>query len=379
MILLGIETSCDETGAAIASFDPKKQTVSLLSNTVASSMPLHAATGGIIPETAAREQIKYILPVINEAIQKAYKTSLIEENLPVDAIAVTIGPGLIGSLLVGVETARTLAYLWQKPLIAVNHLYGHIYANWIYRKETIQFPALALVVSGGHTDFVLMRSHNDIKVIGATRDDAAGEAFDKIGRLLDLPYPAGPHIAKLAEKGDPKKFSLPRPMIGSHDFDVSFSGLKTAALNLTKRKDIADVILRRSRRISSAKRSFGMSHTVRPFAGVYTDRSRSAQDDKIINDLCASVEQAIVDVLVKKTINAAKKYDVKSLLLGGGVAANEHLRKELEVKSSELKVNLFAPEKRLCTDNAAMIAAAGFFTKKRSSWQEISADPELYY
>jgi N6-L-threonylcarbamoyladenine synthase len=347
MIILGIETSCDETGAALV----ERRSDGLLyalTNEVTSSLSLHAKTGGIIPENAGREQLKYILPVIKKAKdEKSWED--------IDAIAVTVGPGLIGSLLVGVETARTIAYTLNKPIIPVNHLYGHIFANFIClsskqatqnlknpRGVDIQFPALALVVSGGHTDLVLMKSYQRITVIGGTRDDAAGEAFDKIGRLLGLPYPAGPLIAKLAEKGNPKTFSLPRPLIGSDDFDFSFSGLKTA-------------VLREVKKINQL-------------------------NNETINNICASVQQAIIDVLVRKTLKAAKFYKVKSILLGGGVAANDQLRKQLELYATNLIpfVKILIPQKSLCTDNGAMIAAAGFFATP-VPWQKITVDPELYY
>jgi len=346
--ILGIETSCDETGAAVIEGNPDDKQVVLLSNVIASSLSLHAKTGGIIPEVAAREQLKYILPVIDQALADA---KLTQEKI--DAIAVTFGPGLIGSLLVGVETAKTLAYTWNKPIIPVNHLVGHIYANFVrgnskfeirnskFTSGDIQFPAIALVVSGGHTDLVLMKKHGSIMWIGGTRDDAAGEAFDKIGRLLNLPYPAGPVIAKLAEKGNAKAFNFPRPMIGSKDFDFSFSGLKTAVLCEVK--------------------------------------AMKQLDNDAIADLSASVQQAIVDVLVRKTTKAAQKYKVKSFLLAGGVAANELLRKELEVSCHKLKVKFFVPTKNLCTDNAAMIASAAFFTYDEVAWEKITANPGLHF
>jgi len=225
VIILGIETSCDETAAAIIKVD-KDNKVKLLSNVIASSLTLHAKTGGIIPEVAAREQVKFIIPVIEEAI-KVLKNPKDE----IAAIAVTVGPGLIGSLLVGVETARTFAYVWDKPIIPVNHLFGHIYANFVSEKSEIrnpkseiEFPAIALIVSGGHTDLVLIKNHKDIVWLGGTRDDAAGEAFDKTGRLLNLPYPAGPQIEQLAKAVEKDTYHFPRPLIGSDDFDFSFSG-----------------------------------------------------------------------------------------------------------------------------------------------------------
>src|ERR1700722_12992621 len=219
MTILGIESSCDET--AISIVEGKDDHVELKTNILATSLALHAKTGGIIPEQAAREQIKFILPTLKKALDTFDTLKL------VDAIAVTYGPGLIGSLLVGVETAKTLAFVLNKPIIPVNHMVGHIYANFIRENSkpaTPTFPALALVVSGGHTDLLLMKKHGDFQLLGGTRDDAAGECFDKCARLLGYPYPGGPKISQLAEKGDPKAFAFPRPMIGSHDYEFSFSG-----------------------------------------------------------------------------------------------------------------------------------------------------------
>lgn len=349
MIILGIETSCDETGAALLKVNGTSLT--LLSQSLASSLSLHAKTGGIIPEIAAREQVKYILPVIQEALKKGLNYTISKTPPAIDGIAVTYGPGLIGSLLVGVETAKTLSLLWNMPLYPVNHLYGHIYANWI-NKSDIPLPALALVVSGGHTDLVLMKSHTDITVLGGTRDDAAGEAFDKIGRLLNLPYPAGPVIASLAESGDKKAFVLPRPMIGSHDFDFSFSGLKTAVLTLIKKNNWD-----------------------------FSDPSFTKNNSQLLSDICASVQEAIIDVITKKTIAAAKKTQVKSILLGGGVSANNKLRERLEVATQTFlpETQLFIPERQFSTDNAAMIAAAAAMQQNTSTWQTLTANPELYF
>lgn len=326
MRILAIETSCDETSAAL--LDAKNGKIKLLKNTIATSLLKHKETGGIIPEVAAREQIKYIIPVLEETIDSMDK---------IDVIAVTVGPGLVGSLLVGVETAKTLSFTFNKPIIPVNHLLGHIYANWIDQNLEIEFPALGLVVSGGHTDLVLFKEHGKIKWLGGTRDDAAGEAFDKIGRLLGLPYPGGPAIEKRGALGNPKSFDFPRPMIDSTDFDFSFSGLKAAVLREVQNKQL---------------------------------------NDQVINDICAGSEMAIIDVLVAKTLKAAREYTVKSILLGGGVAANQKLRDELASKSS---VPLFIPQKSLCTDNAAMIGAASFFNSEETVWQRIEAKPELYF
>ncbi|MBI3092925.1 MAG: tRNA (adenosine(37)-N6)-threonylcarbamoyltransferase complex transferase subunit TsaD [Candidatus Levybacteria bacterium] len=356
MRILGIETSCDETGAAIVEDGTK-----LISNALASSIKLHAKTGGIIPETAAREQIKYIIPVINRVIKQANI-----DTSKLDAIAVTVGPGLLGSLLVGVETAKTLSYVWDKPIIPVNHLIGHIYANFIeqtdYRLRTtavdgrpstvdITFPALGLIVSGGHTDLVLLKNHGRIKWLGGTRDDAAGEAFDKIARLLGLPYPGGPAIEKAAQRGNISRFKFPRPMIDLDDFDFSFSGLKTAVLREVK--TIEQPALSRAEGLSNGT----------------------------IADIAAAVQQAVVDVLVKKTLKAAQKYKVKSILLGGGVAANQALRDRfsLEIGNLKLEIPFFFPEKWLCTDNAAMIASAAFLNYKPLEWKKITANPELYF
>jgi N6-L-threonylcarbamoyladenine synthase len=344
MLILGVETSCDETAASVV-----KDGKEILSNVISTSLSLHAKTGGIIPEVASRQQLKFILPVIEKALSEA---SLKPNDL--DAVAVTYGPGLIGPLLIGVETVKTLAYAFQKQLIGVNHLYGHLYANWLNRDEDIEFPALGLIVSGGHTDLVLIKEHGKIQWLGGTRDDACGEAFDKVGRLIGLPYPAGSKIEELAKKGNPKAFNFPRPLIGSPDFDFSFSGLKSAV-------------------------------------------SREVQKIEIINeqitaDICACVQDAIINVLVKKTLKAAEQFNVKSVLLGGGVAANSKLQSELKsqllrpfVEGSPLlgilssQFELFVPTKNLCTDNAAMIAAAAYFNNVQADWKTLTANPQLYF
>ncbi len=335
MIILGIETSCDETAAAVVKVDDDN--VELLSNVVATSLSLHAKTGGIIPEVAAREQVKFIIPVIEEAMKVLQNPQ--EE---IDAIAVTVGPGLIGSLLVGVETARTFGFVWNKPIIPVNHLFGHIYANFIGENK-IEFPTIALIVSGGHTDLVLMKNHRDIKWLGGTRDDAAGEAFDKTGRLLNLPYPAGPQIEQLASKVEKDIYNFPKPLISSDDFDFSFSGLKTAVLREVQKHE--------------------------------------KLDDKTIGNICYSLQEALFAVLIKKTFKAAEKFGVKSILLGGGVAANQTLRDKFtaEILMRESSIKLFVPDKKFCTDNAAMIAAAAAFNNDQVDWRKITANPELYF
>ncbi len=331
MKILGIETSCDETGAAIV-----EDGVKILSNIVASSQEIHIKTGGIIPERAAREQIKYIIPVIKEALLAiTHNSELITPDI--DAIAVTVGPGLIGSLLVGVETAKTLSFVWQKPIIPVNHLLAHLYANWL-QPEVPQFPAIVLIVSGGHTELLLMKNHGKYEWLGGTRDDAAGEAFDKIARLLGLGYPGGPAIAAAAEKFAmrhmPYAIKLPRPMIGSGDFDFSFSGLKTAVLREVKKN--------------------------------------KAPSPEFINGLAYEVQEAITDVLVKKAVRAARENDVKNIILAGGVAANQRLREKMK-----LEINLHVPPPALCMDNAAAIAACAYFNNSPLPWPKIAAQPSL--
>lgn len=340
MVILGIETSCDETACAILQKDNKR--ITILSNVVASSAKLQEKFGGVIPEQAARQQLKFIIPVIEEALKQAFPKS--GNGVGVDAIAVTYGPGLIGSLLVGVETAKTLALVWDKPLIPVNHLTGHFYANWI--GETIPtFPCVGLLVSGGHTDLVLFQNYGKYKYLGGTRDDAAGECFDKCARILGLAYPGGPEIARLAENGNPKAFNLPRPMIDTDDFDFSYSGLKTAVANLIHTSEV----------------------------------KKSGYTSEVKRNLSASIEQAIIDPLVKKTIKAAKKYRVKTIILGGGVAANDKLRSELQLSAKRYLLNaeIFVPQKFLCTDNAAMIAAAAFFYQPLNDSVSLQADPNL--
>lgn len=332
MIILGIETSCDETAASIV-----KDGHEVLASTIASSAELHEATGGIIPEQAARRQIESILPVIDHTMKGAGLT-----HSELDAIAVTVGPGLIGSLLVGVETAKTLALTWGKPLIPVNHMVGHVYAAWL--DNTITFPVLALVVSGGHTDLVLLKSNKEMEFIGGTRDDAAGEAFDKTARLLGLPYPGGPAISKSAQEyldkhPDAKLTMLPRPLAESADYDWSFSGLKTAVHKVVQ--DGANNLN----------------------AGL----------------LAAEVQEAIVDVLVNKTVRAAKDFRPKTVVLCGGVAANKLLRERLADAVAKLAptTHLAVPEFKFCTDNAAMVATAAQYVGKPVDWREVVANPSL--
>ncbi len=330
MRILGIESTCDETSAAIVE-DGKK----VLSNIVASSSLMHQKYGGIVPEVAAREQIKVIIPTIQEALLDANTTSA-----ELDAIAIAYGPGLIGSLLIGVETARALALAWEKPLIGVNHLVGHIYANWLEPASSVpQFPLVALVVSGGHTDLILMKKMGQFKWLGGTRDDSAGEAFDKVARVLGLGYPGGPEIEKVASQSQSGKstFRLPRPMIGSGDFDFSFSGIKTAVVNIAGKGNLD------------------------------------------VGTISYEFQEAVVDVLVSKTLKATKKYRGKSIVVGGGVSANGRLREKMADAGEKNNIDVIFPEKRMSIDNGAMIAAAAFYEKNIVDPLTLRADPGLHF
>jgi len=334
MIILGIETSCDETAVSVLKVNRNR--FKILSHVIASQIKTHHKYGGVVPEVAARQHVTNMIPVLNTAMTKA-------KVLPkqITAITVTKGPGLITSLRVGVQTAKTLGLLWNKKIVALNHMEGHIYANWS-KNPNIKLPALCLTVSGGHTELVLINKYSEYKLIGRTRDDAAGEAFDKVAKLLGLGYPGGPKIQALAKKGNPYKFEFPRPMMAHNNFDFSFSGLKTSILYLVKKK--------------------------------FTNKKIP------ISDICASFQQAVVDVLTNKTLIAANKLNVKSVLLAGGVAANIMLREELgkKIKLELSGVKYYYPPLHLCTDNAAMIAMAGYFhiiSQDFTDWKKLDADP----
>lgn len=349
MVILGIETTCDETGVGVVENGKK-----ILSNVVSSSAILHKKYGGIVPEVAAREQLKLIVPVIDEALLSA-RCKLAD----VDAIAVAYGPGLIGSLLIGVETAKTLSLSLDKPLIRVNHLVGHVYANWISQKLKVKnqnwvppkFPLVSLIVSGGHTDLILMADHRKYRWLGGTRDDAAGEVFDKVARVLGLRYPGGPEIEKLAASYQLQKTSLkfPRPMIDEGNFDFSFAGLKTAVVNLVTR----DPLRRRS--------------------------EASQLPETRYSEIAYEFQNAVVDVLVTKTIKAAKKFGVKSIVIGGGVAANAVLRSRLFGAGKKFEVTVLFPEKSLSIDNGVMIAAAAFFEKNIVDPLKLQSNPSLHF
>lgn len=338
MKILGIETSCDETSAAVVERDGHGFVVE--SNVISSQIKIHAKYGGVVPEVAARIHVEAILPVL----EKALGSSGAEK---IDAIAVASGPGLITSLLVGNETAKILSWFWKKPLARINHMEAHIYANWI-TNEKINFPAMCLVVSGGHTELILMRGHGKYEVIGETRDDAAGECFDKTAKILGLGYPGGPAIAaeaaKLKVKSEKLKVELPRPMIVTPDFDFSFSGLKTAVL-----------------------------YGVRDLLGKH-------KMEEIVAPMAREIQEAIVDVLVAKTMRAAKKYNVKTVMLAGGVSANKRLRERFvaEMEKELPGVEWSIPPFEYCTDNAAMVAAAGYFhtvKKDFTPWEKLKVDP----
>jgi len=308
VLLLGIETSCDETAAAVVAADFRVR-----SNVIASQADLGRRFGGIVPELASRRHIEQLLPVIDEAL--AGSGISLEA---IDALAVTRGPGLVGSLTVGLAAAKALAFARGLPLIGVNHLEGHIYANRLDR-ESWPLPAVVLIVSGAHTDLVLMEAEGQYQVLGRTRDDAAGEAFDKVGRMMGLSYPGGPPLDALAEKGDPDRVDLPRPFAGG-GYEFSFSGLKTAALRTWR------------------------AHP---------------HSDEFARNFAAGFRRAVVDALVAKLLRAAEEHRPRSLMLAGGVAANRLLRRRAEAAAAEQGIPLLAPPPILCTDNAAMIAAAG--------------------
>ncbi|MGA9347834.1 MAG: tRNA (adenosine(37)-N6)-threonylcarbamoyltransferase complex transferase subunit TsaD [Anaerolineae bacterium] len=326
-LILGIETSCDETAAAVVEDGQR-----ILSNVVASQVDIHRRYGGVFPEVASRQHILSITPVIEETMNEA---GVSWDDL--EAVAVTYGPGLAGSLLVGVNAAKGIALGCGLPMLGINHIEAHIYANWLGRKEadSIVFPVLCLVVSGGHTELILMSGHGQYQRLGGTLDDAAGEAFDKVGRLLGLDYPGGPAIEQAAKYGDSTAFDLPRAWLGD-SYDFSFSGLKTAVLRI----------------VNTCRRQLPVVH------------------------LAASFQIAIVDVLVEKTKRAAQEYRVEQILLAGGVAANNLLRQEM-AKRSELPV--LYPPISLCTDNAAMVAGAAYFRYQagyRSGW-DLDVIPNL--
>jgi len=308
--ILGIESSCDETSISIV-----KNGIEEIATVTNTQIDIHKEYGGVVPEIASRCHVKNITILIEECLAKANMTM---DNI--DAIAVTYGPGLVGSLLVGIEAAKTLAYVNNKPLVPVNHMSGHIYANNIGKE--MNFPLIALVVSGGHTELIYMEDHYKYKKLGATLDDAVGECYDKVARIVNVPYPGGPTIDKWAMEGN-HTYDLPLPL-NDNTYNFSFSGLKSAVINL-----------------------------------VHNEEQRGNEIRK--KDLAASFQEVVVDVLVKKTFKALKEYNVNNLILAGGVAANQGLRKKLAEESEKEGINLHIPDLKYCTDNATMIAASGYY------------------
>ena len=340
MKILAIESTCDETAAAVV--ESCGDGVKTVTNVVASSAEIHQKYGGIVPEVAAREQIKSIIPVVKEAVNGD------QENI--GAVAVSYGPGLMGSLLVGVESAKALAWGWQKPLLRVNHMAAHIFANWIVNDEKQEIPqmsAIGLVVSGGHTDLILMKTIKDWQWIGGTRDDAVGEAFDKTARLLGLPYPGGPEIQKATERVTEESWEkykkivkLPRPMLNEDNLEMSFSGLKAAVAK--KVEEIKDM--------------------------------RTEAKDALAKEF----SEAVVEILVGKTMKAVEKYQPKSVLMAGGVAANKQLREGLRLAVESVNgVKFFCPELRYCSDNAAMVGAAAILAPSEVKPEQLKPDPSL--
>jgi N6-L-threonylcarbamoyladenine synthase len=325
MIILGIESSCDETAAAVV-----KDGRELLSNVISSSVDMHKAYGGVVPEIAARSHIEVILPVIDQSLADA-KLSWKD----IDAIAVTQGPGLLGSLLIGVLTARTLAIAHKKPLFAVNHVAAHPYA--VFLSEKVEFPLLGLTVSGGHTQLVLMKDAKNQKLLGQSNDDAAGEAYDKVAKMLGLPYPGGPELAKLAQKGDAKAYQFPKARL-EKPYDFSFSGLKTAVLRLAQKESGHDYTF--------------PSHKL---PEVLNEAQKA--------DIAASFQRVANETLIDKLKKAEEQFNPKMIVISGGVAANEDLRQKA---AASLSAPVIYPPIELCTDNGAMIAAAAFYQKNKA-------------
>lgn len=329
--ILAIESSCDETAASVV-----RNGREILSNIISSQIEIHKKYGGVVPEVASRKHIENISGVVKEALEES-KLGIDD----IDAIAVTYGPGLVGALLIGINYAKSLAYAWDKPLIGVNHIEGHISANYIEDKS-LEPPFMCLVVSGGHTHLVYVEDYGKYEVMGRTRDDAAGEAYDKISRALNLGYPGGPKIDKLAKSGNKEAIYFPRAKLNEESLDFSFSGLKSAVLN-------------------------------------YINQTTQKGGKIIEADVAASFQESVIDVLVEKLIKAAKLKDCDKIALAGGVASNSRLREVLEMKCENNKLLLYRPSPVLCTDNAAMIASCAYYKYKNKEFADFSlnASPNL--
>ena len=331
ILTLGIESSCDETSVAVV-----KNGREILSNTIYTQIKLHTVFGGVVPEIASRKHIEKINPVIETALQEAGVT--LDE---IDAIAVTYGPGLVGALLVGVAEAKAIAYATKKPLIGVHHIEGHISANYIEHKE-LEPPFLCMVASGGHSHLVMVKDYGEYEIIGRTRDDAAGEAFDKVARAIGLGYPGGPKIDKLAREGDKNAITFPRAKISGSPDDFSFSGLKSSVLNYLNQCEMKGVEVSRA-------------------------------------DVAASFQQAVIDVLTEHTVAAAKRVGIKKVAIAGGVASNSSLREQMKKKCENNGITFYYPSPVYCTDNAAMIGVAGYYEYRkgvRDGW-DLNAVPNL--
>ncbi|HHV95134.1 MAG TPA: tRNA (adenosine(37)-N6)-threonylcarbamoyltransferase complex transferase subunit TsaD [Clostridiaceae bacterium] len=327
IIILGIETSCDETSAAVV-----KNGREVLSNVISSQVPVHQKYGGVVPEIASRKHVELVLPVIDQALKEACI-----DLEKINAIAVTYGPGLIGALLVGVSAAKALAVALDKPLVGVHHIEGHIAANYLQYKDLTP-PFICLVVSGGHSHVVFVEDYCKFEVLGRTRDDAAGEAFDKIARVLDLGYPGGPLIDKLSKEGNAEAIEFPRVYFNDGSLDFSFSGLKTAVMNYVNSK------MQKSEEWSKA-------------------------------DVAASFQKAVVDVLVNNAIRAAKMKNINKIALAGGVASNSLLRQEMLKAGKANGISIYYPNPVLCTDNAAMIACGAYYHYIRGNYADYTLSP----
>ena len=329
-LTLGIESSCDETSIAILRGDRE-----ILANVISTQIPVHQKFGGVVPEIASRKHIVNIMPVLDEALTQAnVKLS------DIDRIAVAYGPGLVGALLVGVSAAKALAFALDKPLIGVNHLEGHIFANFL-AKPDLQPPFMALVVSGGHTALVHVKDYNHFKLMGQTRDDAAGEAFDKVARVMGLPYPGGPQIDKLAKEGNPDAIDFPMALNEKGNYEFSFSGLKSAVLNYLNSMKLKHIEINKA-------------------------------------DVAASFQKAVVNILVHKAIEAAQQTGMNKLVLAGGVAANSSLEGHLRQAAEDNHLEFYYPSKILCTDNAAMIACRGYYQALNNDFADINLNAIPY-